>query len=138
MQLYLDTSALAKLVVAEAESEALRGYLNTCGTDTKFSAALARTELLRAVAPQGSLAIVDHARRVLTRIDLVALTSTLLDAASALPPARLRTLDAIHLACALTAPALRAVVTYDHGMAQAAEHLGLAVVSPANPADYVR
>ena len=133
MQLYLDTSALVKIVVAEPESSALSDYLDTFGTDTRFSAALARTELLRAVAPQGSLAIVDHARRVLSRIDLVTLNSTLLDTAAALPPAELRTLDALHLAAALTAPQLRCVLTYDHRLAHAAENVGLAVASPGQP-----
>jgi CrcB protein len=46
---YLDTSALIKLVVAEPESPALRTYLGTIPDDTLFTAALTRTELIRAL-----------------------------------------------------------------------------------------
>ena len=45
-------------------------------------------------------------------------------------PRELRTLDAIHLAAALTAPDLRAMVTYDSRLAEAAATAGIAVVSP--------
>ena len=54
MRTYLDTSALVKLVVAERESTALRGYLRAITADTLFTAALARTELVRAVAGAGA------------------------------------------------------------------------------------
>ena len=50
MQLYLDTSALVKLVVDEHESAALESYLAEYSADMRFTAALARTELLRAIA----------------------------------------------------------------------------------------
>jgi uncharacterized protein len=42
----------------------------------------------------------------------------------------LRTLDAIHLAAARTAPALRALVTYDVRLDQAAETIGIPVATP--------
>jgi uncharacterized protein len=130
MQLYLDTSALVKLIVAESESASLRTYLERFQADTHFTAALTRTELVRAVARQGSTEIVEHARRVLARLDVVALTSRLLDAAATTGPSDLRTLDSIHLAAALTAPDLRAVITYDSRMAQAAAGAGITVVAP--------
>jgi predicted nucleic acid-binding protein len=57
--------------------------------------------------------IVEHARRVLARLDLVPATNRLIDAAATAGPSDLRTLDAIHLAAALTAPNLRAIITYD-------------------------
>jgi len=51
--------------------------------------------------------------------------------ASAGPPATLRTLDAIHLATALTLGGdLAAFVTYDDRLADAARTLGLPVVRP--------
>ena len=53
MRIYMDTSALVKLVVAEDESQALRSFLSERSEDTPFTAALARTELTRAVAPNG-------------------------------------------------------------------------------------
>lgn len=130
MQLYVDTSALVKLVVVEAESGALRSYLAECASDVRMAAALARTEFVRAVAAHRSIDVLENARRVLTRMYLVTLSNRLLDAAATMAPRELRTLDAIHLAAALTAPDLRAMVTYDSRLAEAAATAGIAVVSP--------
>lgn len=129
MKLYLDTSALVKLVSAEPESAALRGYLESHSTDIRFTAALARTELIQAATRLDPPAVA-HARRLLTRLAVVALTNRLLDAAATLPSVGLRTLDAIHLAAAATATDLRAVITYDTRMADAAIRLGLTVAQP--------
>ena len=130
MQIYVDTSALVKLVVVEAESAALRSYFEDFAHDSVFAAALARTELVRSVARLGSIEIIETARLVLTKLDLVTLNLALLDAAATIAPLELRTLDAIHLAAARTAPDLRALVTYDNRLAQAAAAAGIAVVSP--------
>jgi predicted nucleic acid-binding protein len=55
----------------------------------------------------------------------------LLEAAAALDPRVLRSLDAIHLAAAqLFGDELTAVVTYDRRMTSAAESIDLAVVAP--------
>ena len=126
---YLDSSALVKLVVREPESNALRAYLRR--DPERLSCGLARTELLRAVRSLGPAAV-ETARRLLRSINLVRLDDALLDAAGMLEPLPLRSLDAIHLAAAqLVAPTLRAVVTYDRRMAEAAVSLGFAVASPA-------
>jgi predicted nucleic acid-binding protein len=126
---YLDSSALVKLVVLEPESRALRAYLRR--EPERVSCGLARTEVLRAVRPSGPVAIAT-ARRVLRSIDLIRLDDTLLDAAGMLEPIGLRSLDALHLAAAqLVAPALRALVTYDRRMADAAEALGFPTAAPA-------
>ncbi len=131
MRLYLDTSALVKLVVAEDESAHLSAYLRRFAEDPLFSAALARTELVRAVADGGQAAVTE-ARILLDSIDTVALSRSLLDDAATLPPPRLRTLDAIHLAAAQRAgTSLRAVVTYDGRMIEAAAVLGIPTISPA-------
>lgn len=130
MRIYLDTSALVKLVVAEGESQALKHFLGECAEDGLFSAALARTELVRAVAPNGAEAVAD-ARDLLNRLDTVMLTRQLLDDAGTLLPLRLRSLDAIHLAAAQRAgDALRAVITYDTRMLSAAADLGISTASP--------
>jgi uncharacterized protein len=130
MRTYLDTSALVKLVVTERESTALTAYLRTIGADTLFTAALARTELVRAVTGAG-LRAVAQARRILDDLDTVNLTRGLLDAAADLGPARLRTIDAIHLAAAQRAGTeLRLLLTYDSRMAAAAADLGMAVEGP--------
>ena len=126
---YLDSSALVKLVVLEPESRALRAYLR--GEPQRVSCGLARTEVLRAVRPVGPAAIA-AARRLLQRIDLIRLDDALFDAAGMLEPVGLRSLDAVHLAAAhLVAPVLRAIVTYDRRMAEGAGELGFAIVAPA-------
>ena len=126
---YLDSSALVRLVVLEPESRALRAYLR--GEPQRVSCGLARTEVLRAVRPVGPAAIA-AARRLLQRIDLIRLDDALFDAAGMLEPVGLRSLDAVHLAAAhLVAPVLRAIVTYDRRMAEGAGALGFAVVAPA-------
>lgn len=126
---YLDSSALVKLVVAEPESRALRAYLRR--EPERVSCALARTEVLRSVRPLGPAAVAG-ARRVLRSVHMIRLDEALLDAAGTLDPVGLRSLDAIHLAAAqLIAPALRALVTYDRRMADAAAALGFAVVAPS-------
>lgn len=134
MQLYLDTSALTKLVVVEPETNALEAFLADHAIDDLFVAALARTELIRAVLRRGLVEAVPHAHRLLSRIHLTPLNSQLLDRAGMLPPASLRTLDAVHLAAAQAAPDLRALVTYDTRLADAADSLGIRVATPG----YVR
>jgi len=127
--LYLDSSALVKTVVAEPESAALRRLLRR--HHLRVSCGLARTEVVRAVRHLGPRATT-RARQVLQRIDLVRLDDALLDAAGVLDASMLRSLDAIHLAAALTVAAqLEAVVTYDARMAAAARLLGLRVAAPA-------
>jgi predicted nucleic acid-binding protein len=126
---YLDSSALVKLIVLEPESRALRAYLRR--ESERVSCALARTEVLRAVRPVGPAAVA-AARRLLQRIDLIRLDDALLDAAGMIEPLHLRSLDAVHLAAAhLVAPTLRAIVTYDRRMAEGAVALGFAVMAPA-------
>jgi predicted nucleic acid-binding protein len=130
MRIYLDTSALVKLVVAEDESQSLQSFLGARADDSLFSAALARTELIRAVAPSGAQAIAD-ARDLLNRLDTVMLTRGLLDDAGTLLPLRLRSLDAIHLVAAQRAgDTLRAVISYDARMLSAAADLGISTASP--------
>jgi predicted nucleic acid-binding protein len=130
MQLYLDSSALVKLVVREAGSSALRTYLAERRSDVRMAAALARTEVVRAVAMHRSIELVDIARSIIARLHLVPLNNRLLDAAATTLPPELRALDAIHLAAAMTAPDLRAIVTYDKRLTEAAATAGLAVVAP--------
>ena len=126
---YLDSSALVKLVVAERETPALRRFLRR--RPLRVSCALARVEVVRAVRPHGPAAVA-RSRQLLDRVNLVALDDALLEAASDLDPAVLRSLDAIHLAAAQTlGEDLDAVVTYDDRMADAARTLGLPVASPS-------
>lgn len=125
---YLDSSALVKLAVREAESDALRRHLRR--RRPWVSSALARVEVLRALLPGGGDALT-AGRGVLARCDLVRLNDRLLSLASTLAPHELRSLDAIHLA---TADRLRGeigeLITYDDRMAAAARDLGHRVSAP--------
>ena len=126
---YLDSSAIVKLAVAEPESGALRRYLRR--RKPYVASALARAEVARALLPFGEMAC-QRGEAVLTRIDLVRVSDTLLRAAGSLLPEDIRTLDAIHLATAQhLGQDLARVVTYDLRMQAAARHLGLVVAAPA-------
>lgn len=126
---YLDSSAIVKLAILEAESSALRAYLRSRGS--LVSSALARTEVGRALTPFGGEAV-RRGAAVLRRIDLVVVSDRVLDIAATLPPPQLRSLDAIHLATAQElGPSLDRLVTYDDRMAQAARSLGWTVHGPS-------
>src|SRR5665213_2151903 len=118
MKLYLDSSALVKLVQREKESDALRQFLRRHRADQLVTSALSRVEVVRAVLTGGPSALA-QARRQLSRLDQILLSTEVLDRAATLAPTvQLRSLDAIHLAAAQIVGAdLRAVLTYDRRMA---------------------
>jgi predicted nucleic acid-binding protein len=128
---YLDSSALVKLVVAEPESRALIEQLEEW--PQRVSSALVLTELPRALERAGlGAAAHRRAREVLGRIALVDVDRRILATAATLEPRALRTLDAIHLATALTVREdLEIVVTYDRRLRAAAERVRIHVVAPA-------
>jgi predicted nucleic acid-binding protein len=126
---YVDSSAIVKLVVREPESAALRRYLRS--RRPLVASAIARTEVLRALIPLGDEAL-RRGRQVLRTIELARISDRVLDASGVLPPAELRSLDAVHLATAAQLGASMAgIVTYDERMVAAAEAAGFAVASPA-------
>ena len=126
---YLDASAVVKLLVQEAETTALRRRLRSW--PRRASSALLRVELLRTVRRAGMPRLMEGARRQLANIDLVRLDDDLLERATDIEPATARSLDAIHLATALSIGSdLAAVVTYDARMSAAAQALGLPVIAP--------
>lgn len=131
--LYLDASALVKLVMDESHTAALTAFVaqeNRQPGLTLASSALSRAEVTRAVSRTSPQAI-DHALKVLEGVHLVEVTRKVIERAGLLTPPHLRTLDAIHLATAMAEGAgLKAFVTYDIRMAQAATELGLPVTSP--------
>ncbi|MGI8998469.1 MAG: type II toxin-antitoxin system VapC family toxin [Candidatus Limnocylindria bacterium] len=128
MAVYLDSSAAVKLIVREAESEALEGWLQP--HDVLASSALLRTELLRAVRRGAPRRLAD-ARAALAAFTLRAVDEEILDAAGGIAPSSIRSLDAIHLATALRlASEVQAIVTYDRRMIEGAHALGLPVASP--------
>jgi len=126
---YLDSSAAVKLIVREAESEALESWLRP--HDVLTSSALLRTELLRAIR-RGAPRRIAEARAALAAFTLRAVDDEILDVAGDIGPSSIRSLDAIHLATALRlATALDAIVTYDRRMIEGAVLLGLPVASPS-------
>ena len=126
---YLDSSAFVKLVTAEPESAALRQELTRW--PDRVSATLIRTETVRALRRSGNDHLVASARMLLQSVRMVRVDESLLDRAAELEPRQLRSLDAIHLAAALSLNADFGVMfAYDTRMAEAATSCGLAVAAP--------
>jgi predicted nucleic acid-binding protein len=128
---YLDTSAFLKLVVTEPETGALWAWVT--GKDRRlFSSDLLRTEALR-TARRHSAEALALARARLDGVTLLSLTADVCARAAELDPAILRSLDALHLATALTlADELEGIVTYDERLGVAARLHGVAVVEPTD------
>lgn len=127
MALYLDTSALVKLIFTEMESDHLREFV---GTRELVSSQLARTELVRTVARHRPRSL-DGAECLLGAMTLIALSHQLTARASWVKPAELRSLDAIHVASAMAMQEdLEALVTYHGRMIDAGRIAGLPVASP--------
>ncbi|MEV8212553.1 type II toxin-antitoxin system VapC family toxin [Leifsonia sp. NPDC077715] len=124
---YLDTSAAMKLVLQEAESDAL-AYELVNGERRLASSWLLHTEMHCAAGRRPDVVDLETISTVLRRITLVDLTRGDLLAAGGHPP--LRSNDAVHLATALRIGADE-MVTYDDELARAAERFGLVVVAPA-------
>ena len=126
---YLDSSALVKLLVPEAESVALEAYL--ADKEQLASSRLAATELRRACVASGRRRYLQQADDLLARVWLLDVTGTILESAGRIEPASLRTLDAIHLVTVLSLNEEAVdVITYDDRLAIAARHHGLRVVQP--------
>jgi predicted nucleic acid-binding protein len=125
---YLDTSAFMKLITPEAETQALNDYL--ASRSLRVSSALLRAEALRG-AMRVSQEHVAKVRRQLRTVALLDISRDLLDQAGGLQPPDLRTLDAIHIASALSlGDDLSDLVTYDGRMSAAALAHGLNSVTP--------
>lgn len=128
---YLDTSAVMKLIVDESDSRSFRTWFAKQPSSVRLvSCDLARTELLRA-SRRVSVRYVARAREVLDSLILMTVPTSIFERAALLPPAKLRSLDAIHLASALAlGDELRGFVTYDEVLAESATQNGLRVTSP--------
>ena len=130
LPVYLDTSAIVKLVVAEPETDALLEAL--ARWPDRISAALAEVEVHRALRRAGA-SQTDHARAdsILKGLVLLRLDDFVLTRAAALEGGELRALDAIHLAAALTlGDDPDAFITYDARLARAAAREQLPVLHP--------
>lgn len=126
---YLDTSALAKFVRPEPETEPLRRWL---APRRWILSDLHRTELRRAAARTGGRAPA-RAERLLAESDIIRVDAEVFDRAGQLLPLDLRSLDAIHLAAAMTLGSdLAGVVAYDDRLRSAAVSVGIDVTSPSS------
>lgn len=129
--IYLDSSALVKLALAEAESGALARFLAENADQPVVSSILHRAEVARAIW-RSEPAALPRCYQVLRRIQRIGLTQDLLDTASTLPPQLLRSSDSIHLASALALKrSVSAFVAYDKRLLKAATDAGLRVAAPA-------
>lgn len=131
---YADASALVKLVRDEAESDALRAYLENADL---VSSELVLTEVPRAVRRAVALdpelpldLLLDRTGELLDAVALATLDQALLAGAGALAEPALRALDAIHVATAVDLHPLGAFVTYDERQAAAARLAGLRTTAP--------
>jgi predicted nucleic acid-binding protein len=129
--LYMDSSALVKLVVPELESRALRDALRSW--PQRVSSVVAEIEVER-VARRIGAGPIRRARSVLARIGLIELDEEVRRRASEVGPLALRTLDAIHLATAHSlGEDLGALCVYDIRLAEAAAVQSMDVVAPGAP-----
>ena len=124
--LYADASALVKLVYTESESEAVARML--AGTKV-LSSMIAAVEVSLAARKGLGEPGAARAAAVIADVTLLELRWDIVGVASTLT--RLRTLDAIHLATALSvARDLDGFVSYDGRLTEAAASAGLQVLSP--------
>jgi uncharacterized protein len=127
---YLDSSAIIKLIFEEPETAALVEFL--VAWPNRVSSAVAGVEVLRTSSRVGGSAVVGHAREILTGLHLVRADDGVLAAAAAVEPATLRMLDSIHLATAMSfGEELGGMIVYDRRLRRAARSAGLTVWAPA-------
>lgn len=126
--MYLDASALVKLVVTEGETRILRAFLQE--HSLRLTSRIATVEVARAVARHPAAAGA-QLRAVFGGVALIELSAEVVAAAAHLLPPTLRTVDAIHVASAQSVGAeLASFVSYDTRLGQAARAAGLHVESP--------
>ena len=129
---YVDSSAIVKLIWSEAESRALAEFVlsDERAAKTLITSAVSRTEVLRATRRRDE-SLLGRAREVLETFSEFEITDSIVETAAIVGSAHLRTLDAIHLATAMeNASGMRALISYDTRLAQAAREVGLPVASP--------
>lgn len=131
MTLYLDSSALVKRYVKEADSDLLVEAMERA--DAYKMCRIGFVETIRAVARGGGPDDVEKVESDWTRVDVVEVDRPLAeDAARLAVRHRLRTLDALHLAAALAvADDETTFVTWDADLHKAAREQGLRTMPAA-------
>lgn len=126
---YLDTSALARVLLGETDARAIETALG--GFERITASRLLAVELHRVGLRTG---LTLAARRLLGGVSLVPLDETLFTAAETILPASVPTLDAVHLATAVSLAAagvIDCIMTFDRRLIEGAEQHGLPALSPA-------
>jgi uncharacterized protein len=133
--LYVDTSALLKLLVREAESAVIEQELvlwpnlaTSIVTEVELPRAVARAREDRPDAViDGSLIL----QGVVASAAIIELNEEIVAAARSVGPVHVGALDAIHIASALSLDKdLAGVATYDGRMADALTRVGVNVIAP--------
>ena len=126
---YVESSAMVKLWRTEPETDALREVLGRSAV--LVSSDLTRLEVVRTAARQAGDVGRAQARSVLLGLTTVPVDRQIVDAAAALVPDSLRSLDAIHVATALAVDDGDLVFySYDRRALEAARANGLRTASP--------
>lgn len=135
--LYVDTSALLKLLVREAESTAIERELvqwpslaTSIVTEVELPRAIARAREDRPDAViDGSLVL----QGIMSSAAIIPLSNDIVLAARNVSPVYVGALDAIHIASALSLDKkLAGVATYDNRMRDALDRAKVSVVAPSD------
>ena len=129
--LYVDTSALLKRVVSEANSPNVREAFRQHHRDGDLlvSSSLAWLEVWRALRRLQFEDVAAGVSAALSGVGELPLSDGILRRARKVGTESLRSLDAIHLASALSADA-DSLMTFDPRLAQAADAIGVTVLQP--------
>ena len=123
---------MVKLGAVERETAALRQHLEVYAH--VYTSRLSAVEVPRALARKETRSerATEHIYEMLEGVSIIELDEAMSRVAASLGPPARRSLDAIHLASALSIrDELDAFVTYDVRLGEAARSLGLSVVTPA-------
>lgn len=126
---YVESSALVKLVVDETGNAEVRQAL--ASMERGVTSELTLVETVRAAGRVGGDPGRARARATLLAFDLRRIETDIVQRAATMDPPELRSLDAIHVATALSLGVPDCVfVSYDERALAAAEDAGLATLSP--------
>lgn len=126
--IYMDSSALVTLTVGRDNVKALREYLSGHPQTPMATSTVGFVETIRVASLHGQFpSLIADLQTAVTEI---LVTDDVRDMAMNLP-GRIRALDALHVASALSiSEYLTALVTYDRRMLETAHGQGLTVASP--------
>lgn len=127
---YLDASALVKLVVVEPETAAMTRFLGAW--ESRVTSRISAVEVARAVRRTERPEFVERSKGLLDSVSFVELSPEIARLAGRLDPLTLRSLDALHVASALSLGSdAGPFVTYDVRLGEAADAAGLDVQVPS-------